>query len=1184
MDVGTASADVLTSGARGCSPDVPGFIVERLITCSRNVIHKSATDALMSEQAITLLTEVESRLRRTARRIGLADLLSGLVVLLLVLGSLWFIATLAESLLWLPVGPRSAAFWALLLVVVVGSFVFVLRPVARLTGLIPGPRDEDIARRIGTRYPEVSDKMVNLLDLGRGRHSPSESMVVSAAVASLARQIVPVPFEEVERFDVPKRLARFLTVPLLALLAFALAAPTSFIGASARLLAPGREFVRPASFAFSVQPGNARVLRGEALEISAGVTGTNLPHQAVLATRFDGDRRPEETPMIADSSAMFVHVVSNVRRSFEYRLESGGIATPWYSVAVLQRPVVAELRLELDFPRYSRIPRQVLESNVGDVTALPGTLVSLRVTSDGPDLLQAVVLHDDGRVDSLDASSRSASGSFRVRRDGTYQIRLVSVDGIENESPISYAVRVLDDSSPTVAIVKPDPIHEVDGSEPVDVAIRIADDFGFRDLKLAYRVSESRFGVVDSAFSEIELPIGNSADLLRDIPFEWDLSRFLENKIVPGNEVEYYAVVRDNDAVSGYKSATSSTYKLVVPSLADKLDRLDEMGDDAADTMERMQEQSKELRRQFDEMRRELQNDPNPDWDDERRLDQMERQQQSVEETAQQLSQQLEEMTSRMDEQELLSPDTREMFEELRRVVEEIDSEELNDALQQLREAMQNLDAQQMQKAMDNFEFNEEQYKERLQRSLDLLEKLQMQQQMEEIAELAKELSEKQEQMSEETRQLERKGESAEETSEERNAMSDEQKQSAEQMRDIEERLEEMEQKMQDMQNVPKDAFEDLKDQVDRQSLPERMEQNAEQMEQNQLQPASQGQQQMSQDLQKMQMQMSQMQQGMQGMQMQVDLEGLRRALNDILLLSERQEEQKDRLSGQGETTGSFREQAREQLRLEESFRSVRDSLVALASSIPQMTSQVQEESASVLREMAEATSSMSEGVSRRATGHQQSAMMHLNELALLLSDLMSALNNSSAQAGGGQSMEQMMQQLQQMANDQQQLNGQIQQLLNDMAGQRLTTDMEQRMRELAGQQEAIRKQLHELSRNPELRGKALGDLKRIAEQMEETIRELEGRRGSRRTIERQQQILTRLLESTRSLQERERDKKRESQTAEEYEFDQPDELPKTDQLDRLRRELIRALDAGYSPDYEELIKRYFDLLQERSN
>jgi hypothetical protein len=42
--------------------------------------------------------------------------------------------------------------------------------------------------------------------------------------------------------------------------------------------------------------------------------------------------------------------------------------------------------------------------------------------------------------------------------------------------------------------------------------------------------------------------------------------------------------------------------------------------------------------------------------------------------------------------------------------------------------------------------------------------------------------------------------------------------------------------------------------------------------------------------------------------------------------------------------------------------------------------------------------------------------------------------------------------------------------------------------------------------------------------------------------------------------------------------------LPQNEQLERMRRDLIRALESGYSTDYEALIRRYFELLQSGSD
>lgn len=210
--------------------------------------------------------------------------------------------------------------------------------------------------------------------------------------------------------------------------------------------------------------------------------------------------------------------------------------------------------------------------------------------------------------------------------------------------------------------------------------------------------------------------------------------------------------------------------------------------------------------------------------------------------------------------------------------------------------------------------------------------------------------------------------------------------------------------------------------------------------------------------------------------------------------------------------------------------------------------------------------------------------MTELNRLALGLSNLLDQLMNGEGQ-GGGMSAQQMAQQLQDMAQQQGQLNEQVQEFLNDMQGDRLSADQAERLKQMAAQQQSIKEQLDELRSQEGVEEQALGDLGRVAEQMEETIRELQRRQADRRTIERQQQILSRLLDAQRSLRQRgEEEEQREAQRAEDdYTRESPpDELTPEEQADRLRRALLRAMESGYTSDYEALIKRYFELLEQQ--
>ena len=388
---------------------------------------------------------------------------------------------------------------------------------------------------------------------------------------------------------------------------------------------------------------------------------------------------------------------------------------------------------------------------------------------------------------------------------------------------------------------------------------------------------------------------------------------------------------------------------------------------------------------------------------------------------------------------------------------------------------------------------------------------------------------------------------------------------------------------MQDTPSAPQQEMQQMQQQMEQQDLPQQMRENSEQLRQNQLNDAQQGQQQMSQQLQQMQQRLQQMQQGMQGQQQQMNMAGLRTALENILRLSRSQEDLRHAVQRLNSEAPVLRDYAQDQEELSTGVQTVSDSLRKIARQVPQMSRTVQTQTGDALRAMDSATESLSERNAGRAAGHQKGAMMHLNELALLLSDLLDQMQNQQGGGGGGMSMQQMMQQLQQMSGEQQRINQQMQQMLNDMQGNRLSVDQQQRLQQMAEQQRRLQQQLQQLSDEGQEAGNdVLGDLDRIAEQMEETIRELQQGQQNDRTIERQRQILTRMLQAQQSLRTQGREQKRRGQSADDPGArDAPDDLTPREEAETLRRDLIRALESGYSPDYEDLIRRYFELLQE---
>ena len=1118
----------------------------------------------MSDESRALLAHLKDRLQRTARRMTVAHLAYGLLLTTGLCCALLLLMVGVEALFWVAVPWRSLLFWVLMLTGCALIATLLARPLLRLAGMLPGPPHRSTAEHISARYPELEDRLVNLLDLGEGRASQAPAPLVDGALKMLHDTVHDMPLEHAASFAPARRMGRLASVPVAGLLVFMAAAPATFMDASQRLFSPGVRFVRPAPFTLGVVPGNATIVRGETLQITATATGTDVPASATLL--FD---RAQPVALAAAPGGTFAYEIVNVREDFRYRIQAGTVLTDWYAIEVIERPVVRSLQVTLVAPVYTGLPTQVLPPGTGDILALPGTKAKLSVRGGAA---QALLVFGSGRVDTL-APGPVAEGSFTIRSKDTYHIRLENAAGIRNHDPITYQVTPLTDLSPTIVIHEPGPDAMLDLALQIDVLLQLRDDFGFHDLRLWWRLAESRFNEVMAEPVPIALALTAPQAPDQQVAYPWFVVQSTGLDIVPGDVIEYFAEVRDNDAVSGFKAARSALHRLRLPSAAERYDALSDAQLDTENEMQALLEDSERIREQFEEVRDELRRKQHGDWNDQRQLERLADAQEALEARVDELVASMADTANDMEG--LVSEETREMFDELRQVTEEINAPELLEAMQQLQEAVEALDPRNMQDALDRIGLNEEMLRDRLERALELFKNFQVQQKLEEAADRTEKLSAVQEQLSDKI------AEDPEGAHEDRETLVAEQMLSKEEMEQLESTMEDIARRMEELRNAPQEAMAQLSEETRAQALPEQMQENAQKMQEGQMQAARQQQQNMQQSLQQLQESLQSMLSGMQGNQLQISFAALQRLLSDVLILSHDQEALRHEVDVAAPDSPLLRDFALRQHAMLNGLGTVTDSLQTLARQIPQMRRAVQERSGTAILAMERAVTAMVARNSTVASNEQRAAMTSLNELALLLSNLMDQLMNSpNNNSSGGMSMSQMIQQLQQMASEQQQLNRQIQEMLGQLQGQRLTQDMQARMQQLAAQQQAMQRQLEEMSRQSDVAQRLAGDLNKIASQMGETVEQLGAFSTSRELQERQQQILTRLLDASRALQERGRHRQREGRTGEAVTRNSPGALDASRPDEQLRRALLDALESGYTPDYQELIRRYFELLQ----
>jgi chromosome segregation ATPase len=299
--------------------------------------------------------------------------------------------------------------------------------------------------------------------------------------------------------------------------------------------------------------------------------------------------------------------------------------------------------------------------------------------------------------------------------------------------------------------------------------------------------------------------------------------------------------------------------------------------------------------------------------------------------------------------------------------------------------------------------------------------------------------------------------------------------------------------------------------------------------------------------------------------------------MSDILHLSKSQEQLQSETESIPSHSPRLGKMASRQQMVQDQLRQIMEQLMELSRETFAVTPEIGKSMGMSNAMMQEAINALSQRNGRGAAKSQQQAMKSLNETAIAIHQSMNQMRSSGSASG----YEQFLEQMKKMAGQQQGINNQSMQLA---MGQMAAAAQQGLLQKLLREQRQVRKSLREMMDEMRQSGeKGLGDMGGIAHEMDEVLKDLERRRISKKTVDKQRRILSRMLDSQKSMTQRGEKEERKSETATEILTSGPAGLP-TDlgQRRSLTLEAMnRALKAGYPRDYQSMIRRYFNTISE---
>ena len=1074
---------------------------------------------------------------------------------------LFILLNVAEYYFYFGTGVRTAMFWGFAALSGAALYNWVALPLMHYFHLGKVISHEQAAQIIGQHFTDVKDKLLNILQLKQQSNNAIYAELINASINQKSNEIKLVAFQSAIDLGKNRKYLRYALPPVLMLLFLLLGAPNILREGTKRLWNSTTKFEKPAPFKFLINPDSLKAVQFSDYELRVRIEGSALPNEVFINLGNVQYRLEKDAPN--EFSYKFV----NVQKDTEFKLYSGTIESRDYTLAVLKKPNILSFSTKLHFPAYIGRATEEL-SNVGDLVVPQGTNIGWVFNAQNTDNL-FLRFGGDPRAETKRFDDELFQFNRRALKDETYKVFLSNalVSGADS---VAYTISVIPDLHPQISV------EEFKDSANMNLAFfagDASDDYGLLNLTFNYQIKKAKSGQMPMNTVKIEKQPGKQIQY----EYSWDARNL---NLEPGDEVNYYFEVFDNDGVNGSKSARTGIMQYRMPSLDEFRQQQAQNSEEIKKDLEKAMKESLKVQEELKKLRDKVLQKNELDWQTRKDMEKLLDRQKHLQQQIQQAKQNFDENKQQQKDFNQQNEDQQQKQEKLEKLFEDSMSEEMKQLVEDIQKLLQEMNKEQLLDQMEQMQMKNEDVNKELERLQELYKQLEVENMLNQQIEQMEQLAKEQEELAKDTEEEKKSDDQLEKEQEDLTKKFEEMEKKMEELLKKNEELKRPE-KIEDNKEEMKDAKKDMKD-------------AKQDLNQKQKKGASKKQKSAANKMKNMANKMKQNGQAGEMEQMEEDIKTLRQLLENLVGLSFAQEQNMKDVSATTINTPRYVELAQEQYKIKDDFKLVEDSLQALASRNFQIESIITEKVTEIKGSIKNTLEELEERRVNTASEQQQRSMKGLNDLALMLSEIMQQMQQQMSsmmpgsqacqKPGDGKGEGKGRKPKDKISKGQEDLNKIMKELKERLDKQAKggspsqgggQPNSSEEFAKMAAKQAALRNAVRELQKQKQEQGKGDKLLDEIQDGMNKIETDLVNKRLNNDMLKRQQEILTRLLEHEKAEREREQDEQRQAEAARQQPAKMPPALEEYLKKRRAEIEQFRTVSPALKPYYKQLVEEY---------
>ncbi len=895
---------------------------------------------------------ITKKLEAFIKKYYTSELIKG-AILFFAIGLLYFLITLLiEYFLWLKPTARTILFWSFVLVEATLFARFIVFPLTKLFNLQKGLGFQEAAKIIGNHFPQVNDKLLNVLQLNQNQR---QSELLLASIEQKSNELQPVPFKKAVNLKKNTKYLKYAAIPVVVYLVISLLGDkTIFSSSYKRVVNYDTAYEPPAPFSFLIQNSNLQAIENKPFTIRVKTIGDIAPSDASISYNNESYYLEQTAPGI------FEYTFLQPNKDIEFQLKANKVISQSYTLTVLKTPTLINLSLLLDYPAYTGKKDQILEGT-GNAIIPEGTLIKWKVLT--KNTKEVALQTTDTTYLFTPNNNTNFLFSKRIFNKLEYAIS-TSNENLKDFENLSFSLSVIKDQYPQLSVqAKKDSLEE----EIIYHLGTASDDYGLSKLQLVYYPVEN-----EDLKKHISIPINKTVVDQFTYVFPGDI------QLSKGESYAYYFEVFDNDVFHKFKSVKSALFYFRKRTDQEKkeqqLNKQEESIKGLNKTLKELKNQDKTL-----EELSKLNKEKNQlSWNDKKKLENFLKRQKEQEKIMKRFSNELKENLEQFQPEEE-DPFKEELEKRLKETEEKLEeNEKLLEELEKLQEKIQR---EELSEKLEKLAKNNKNQEKNLEQLVELTKRYYVEKKAEKLAEDLFKMAEDQEKLAEEFEEN-----------------------TTEKQEELNKRFEEYQKQMDELQKEnkalkkPMDIPQDSKGEEE---VKKEQQEASDNLEQQNKSGAQKNQKKAAQKMKQMSQQMSQQMQGMQMESIEEDVDMLRQILDNLLVFSVKQEDLMKEFKNIEYGNPIFGKKLAIQNNYKQNFEHIDDSLFALSLRQPLLSEVINEAVTTIQYNIDKTLDKLADNRLQQGYAAQQYVVSGANELALLLSEILGNMQQQMSMGTG---------------------------------------------------------------------------------------------------------------------------------------------------------------------------------------